>query len=174
MGRVWADARECGAQYSAPVEVDPSIAVPVALHPATPCMLLRSVPLSFPASILGRDNSLKPELSLARRALVFRKRTNAEMELRPPRPSNIGTTIQSKLRNANIPPPGTCAGTHAPFPVAPIIASNTRRKGPCLLDVWNKRTLKSLAFPGGLLLLGAVILLETGRVPPSALVIDFY
>jgi diguanylate cyclase (GGDEF)-like protein len=42
------------------------------------------------------------------------------------------------------------------------------------LDVWNKRTLKSLAFPGGLLLLGAVILLETGLVPPSASVIDFY
>jgi diguanylate cyclase (GGDEF)-like protein len=42
------------------------------------------------------------------------------------------------------------------------------------LDVWNKRTLKSLAFPGGLLLLGAVILLETGFVPLSASVIDFY
>jgi diguanylate cyclase (GGDEF)-like protein len=42
------------------------------------------------------------------------------------------------------------------------------------LDVWNKRTLKSLAFPAGVLLLAAVILLETGLVPLSASVIDFY
>jgi len=42
------------------------------------------------------------------------------------------------------------------------------------LDVWNKRTLISLAFPAGILLLAAVLLLETGLVPLSASVIDFY
>ena len=42
------------------------------------------------------------------------------------------------------------------------------------MDLWNKRTLISLAFPGGILLLAAVLLLETGLVPLSASVIDFY
>jgi diguanylate cyclase (GGDEF)-like protein len=42
------------------------------------------------------------------------------------------------------------------------------------LDVWNKRTLISLAFPAGFLLLAAVLLLETGLVPLSESVIDFY
>ena len=42
------------------------------------------------------------------------------------------------------------------------------------MDVWNKRTLISLAFPAGVVLLAAVILLETGLVPLSASVIDFY
>jgi diguanylate cyclase (GGDEF)-like protein len=42
------------------------------------------------------------------------------------------------------------------------------------LDVWNKRTLISLVFPAGILLLAAVLLLETGLVPLSASVIDFY
>ena len=42
------------------------------------------------------------------------------------------------------------------------------------MDVWNKRTLISLAFPAGILLLAAVLLLETGLVPLSASVIDFY
>jgi len=42
------------------------------------------------------------------------------------------------------------------------------------LDLWNKRTLISLAFPAGILLLAAVLLLETGLVSLSASVIDFY
>jgi diguanylate cyclase (GGDEF)-like protein len=42
------------------------------------------------------------------------------------------------------------------------------------LDLWNKRTLISLAFPAGILLLAAVLLLETGVVPLSSSVIDFY
>jgi diguanylate cyclase (GGDEF)-like protein len=42
------------------------------------------------------------------------------------------------------------------------------------LDVWNKRTLISLAFPAGFLLLAAVLLLETGLIPLSDSVIDFY
>ena len=42
------------------------------------------------------------------------------------------------------------------------------------MDVWNKRTLISLAFPAGILLLAAVLLLEAGLVPLSASVIDFY
>ena len=42
------------------------------------------------------------------------------------------------------------------------------------MDLWNKRTLISLAFPAGILLLAAVLLLETGLVSLSASVIDFY
>lgn len=70
--------------------------------------------------------------------------------------------------------PGTCAGTHASLPVTLIIVTSIRRRDPRHLDVWNKRTLKSLVFPAGVLLLAATILLETGLVPISASVIDFY
>src|SRR5204863_6338323 len=48
------------------------------------------------------------------------------------------------------------------------------RKDSRLLDLLNKRTLISLAFPAGILLLAAVLLLETGLVSLSASVIDFY
>jgi diguanylate cyclase (GGDEF)-like protein len=58
--------------------------------------------------------------------------------------------------------------------MAQIIVSSVRERISVPLDLWNKRTLISLAFPAGILLLAAVLLLETGLVPLASSVIDFY
>jgi diguanylate cyclase (GGDEF)-like protein len=42
------------------------------------------------------------------------------------------------------------------------------------VDAWRKATLKSLMLPGGVLLLAAVVLLQTGILPLSASVLDLY
>jgi diguanylate cyclase (GGDEF)-like protein len=42
------------------------------------------------------------------------------------------------------------------------------------VDLWTKGTLKALLVPGGVLLLAAVVLLESGVVPISAAAVDFY
>ena len=69
---------------------------------------------------------------------------------------------------------GTCAGTHANLPGTQIIVASIRRRDSLNLDVLNKQTLKSLAFPAGGLLLVAVGLFKSGLFPLSASVIDFY
>jgi hypothetical protein len=42
------------------------------------------------------------------------------------------------------------------------------------VDLWTKGTLKALLVPGGVLLLTAVLLLDTGVVPVSTAAVDFY
>ena len=42
------------------------------------------------------------------------------------------------------------------------------------VDLWTKGTLKALLVPGGVLLLAAVVLLESGVVPISAAAVEFY
>jgi diguanylate cyclase (GGDEF)-like protein len=92
----------------------------------------------------------------------------------PSRPPNIGTATPSNPHEAPIVAAGNQRWHSRVFPRGADNCRQRSRKDFCPLDIWNKRTLISLAFPAGVLLLAAVILLGTGVVPLSASVIDFY